>query len=177
MGQAIEQGRCQGRVPKDLGPVRKAKIRRNDDRSSLVAFRHDMEKQFSTFTRKRHIAEFVYDEQAKPGIALHESTESFAFPGLDQFVGQAASRDKACRDPLAAGFNSKSCRHVRFPRPSFAKEDDVAMVLDIVAAGQFPEQPSVQARDRFGIEVLQGLDALVLGHVAGNGDFDRRCRA
>ncbi|BAH75333.1 hypothetical protein DMR_18420 [Solidesulfovibrio magneticus RS-1] len=38
-----------GRVPKELGPVRKAKIRRNDDRSSLVAFRHDMEKQFSTF--------------------------------------------------------------------------------------------------------------------------------
>jgi len=52
---------------------------------------------------------------------------------------------------LAAGFNSKSCRHVRFPRPSFAKEDDVAMVLDVVAAGQFPEQPSVQTRDLFGI--------------------------
>jgi len=68
--QPIEESRRHRRISKDLGPVGEPKIRGYDYRPFLLAFGENLKEQFSTFSGKRDVAQFIENEKIPTDIRV-----------------------------------------------------------------------------------------------------------
>ena len=67
VGEAIEQRAGQALIPEDARPFLERQIRRNDSRAAFMTLAEDLEEELGAGLGKRHIAEFVDDEQFDVG--------------------------------------------------------------------------------------------------------------
>lgn len=67
MGQAVEQSAGHALIAENAGPFLERQVRCNDGRTSFVALAEGLEQQFGADLGKRHIAEFVDDQQFDGG--------------------------------------------------------------------------------------------------------------
>lgn len=63
MNKAVEQSCCEFLTAKDLDPLSKGEICRDDCTASFIAVSQQIEEQLSTISFERHKAQFVYDEK------------------------------------------------------------------------------------------------------------------
>ena len=72
VGEAIEQRAGQALIPEDARPFLERQIRRNDSRAAFMTLAEDLEEELGAGLEKRHIAEFVDDEQFDGDCARRE---------------------------------------------------------------------------------------------------------
>jgi hypothetical protein len=85
VGEAIEQRTGETLALENACPFLEWKVRRDDGRSTLVALAEDLEQKLGASLGKRHIAEFVDDEELDCGeLSLKfEQTLFVALPSTD----------------------------------------------------------------------------------------------
>jgi hypothetical protein len=59
VGEAVDDGLGQSGVGEDLGPLAEGQVRRDDQRSALVAFAEDLEDQFGGAVGQREVAQLI----------------------------------------------------------------------------------------------------------------------
>ena len=143
VGQAIQKCGGESRFAKNLGPVGKAQVGRNDHRPPFVPFRQHLEEQVGAFFGEGDISQFIEDEQTIARLALDDAAQGEPLAGLQEFVAQTAAGDKAGGNTPAAGLHSQAGGQVGFARAAFAQKDDVARLADIVSRGQLVQQTPI----------------------------------
>ena len=88
MGETIQESCGQRWITKNLGPVRKSQVSRDNDRSSFVSLCKNLEQQLSSLPGEGNIAQFIYNEQTILAVALNNPAQLFLIAGFDQFIGQ-----------------------------------------------------------------------------------------
>ncbi len=144
MREAVEERAGEPLRAEYARPLVERQIARDQRAASLVALAEDLEQQLGPSRRKRHVAEFIDDQQPVASELTLEPQEPFLVTRLEQFVDESRRRDEADRQALLAGRQSEPERDVALARPAVADGDDVLAPLDVVRARQLQHQHLVQ---------------------------------
>jgi len=136
MREAVEERAGEPLRAEYARPLVERQIARDQRAASLVALAEDLEQQLGPSRRKRHVAEFIDDQQPVASELTLEPQEPFLVTRLEQFVDESRRRDEADRQALLAGRQSEPERDVALARPAVADGDDVLAPLDVVRARQ-----------------------------------------
>jgi hypothetical protein len=84
--------------------------------AAFVALAEDLEQQFGSRRRQRHIAKLVDDQQLVAGELALQAQQPFFVPRLDQFVDKSRRRDEADRQALLTNRQAEPERDMTFAR-------------------------------------------------------------
>ncbi len=145
-------------IAKDLGPVDKAEVGRDDHRAPLVTLGQDLKKQLRAHLGEGDITELVEDEQIEPGISSDQAAQVFLGASFDEFVGQGVAGHEAHPLTLPAGLAAQGGGQMGLAGAAFAQQDDVAFVLKMRPCRQLAHQALIQGRRGLEVEGLKGLE-------------------
>lgn len=146
MGQAVEKCHCHLGVTEHRRPFTECQVRRDDDRGALVEPADEVEQELTSGLRERQIAEFVEDDKVEACEIIGYSTllavARFRFKSIDQIddVEEAAARTVAYECP------GNRDSQVALARSPAADENNVALIGNEGAGGQFPHQDFIDGR-------------------------------
>jgi len=86
MRQTIEQGSGQAFIAKDLRPIRKLEIGRDDQRDPFIQRRTKLKQQLRADRREWDEAQFIQDDEILFERGLQQSRQTMLILRLDQFV-------------------------------------------------------------------------------------------
>ena len=86
MRETIEQGGSQAFIPKDLRPIRKLEIGRDDQRDPFIQRRAKLKQQLRADRREWDEAQFIQDDEILFERGLQQSRQTMLILRLDQFV-------------------------------------------------------------------------------------------
>ena len=132
MGESVEQGAGKALGGEHAGPLVEGKVAGKDGGSALMALAEHLKQQLGAGLRKRHIAEFVDDQQLVAGKLLLQAEKPLLVPCLDQLADQCRGGGKADREALLASRQSQSQANVRLAGAGVADRDDVLAAGDVL---------------------------------------------
>src|ERR1035437_10575367 len=107
MREAVEERAGEPLRAEYACPLVERQIARDQRPACLVALAEDLEQQLGPSRRKRHVAEFIDDQQPVASELTLEPQEPFLVTRLEQFVDESRRRDEADRQALLAGRQSE----------------------------------------------------------------------
>ena len=123
----------------------------------------NLEQQLRSGLRKRHVAQFVDDQQLCRGEVLLQSQQAALVPRLLELMDKAGGGGEDDREPPLTGSKSQGQGNMGLPRAAVAEHDDVVAGNNERAARQLQDQRLVEAGDRGEVEGVQALDCREAG--------------
>jgi hypothetical protein len=156
MNDTVENGiRMRGRG--ELGkPIGYGELRSQEERGAAETIIHDFE-QITSFCRGNGIAQPVIEDEQ---VAFHQGLEEGGVGAIQ--VGQGELRQEAGGAEIAngvigaAGRQAEGATEVGFSCASWASDQQVEMVVNPMALGQFEDRAAVEAASGREIEVFEG---------------------
>ena len=168
--QAIEDRRGDDGIPEDAAPFSHRAVGGDQDRSLLVAPRHQLEEQMGGVGLEGQIAQLVDDQQLRPRQGRHLPVERAIAVCLGQHRHQRGRRDELhvviLPDCLAAEADSQ----MRLARARRAEEQNRVAMGDPAAGRQLPDLPLIQRWLRLEVEAVQLAHEGELRQLARHGD-------
>ena len=95
VGEAVEERTGEPLRAENARPLIERQIAGDQRAAALVALAEDLEQQFGSGWRERHVAEFIDDQQPVAGELALEPQEPFLVTRFEQFVDESRRRDEA----------------------------------------------------------------------------------
>lgn len=146
MGQAVEECRRHLGITKHRRPFAEGKVRRDDDRGALVEPADQMEQELAPGLRERQIAEFVEDDEVEACKVISHPTLFAAARFRFQTIDQVNDVEEASTCAVADERTGNRDGQMALACSRAADENDVALVGDEGAGGQFPHQGFIDGR-------------------------------
>jgi hypothetical protein len=140
VGEAIEQRTGETLALENACPFLERKVRRDDGRSTLVALAEDLEQKFGASLGKRHIAEFVDDEELDCGELSLKFEQTLFVARFHQLMDEPNRRRKGYGKAALLGGEAESQARMRLSCAAVAQSDDVLAGGDIFAAREFENE-------------------------------------
>ena len=99
VGEAIKESSCEPLGPEDLGPVFEGEIGSDHEALAFIGATDYLEEELSPCLGKRHISQFVQDQEVLAFQLLVESPECPIFPAFQKLGDQTS--DGGETDPVA----------------------------------------------------------------------------
>ena len=151
MGDAVKERSGKSLISKDLRPLLEGQVCGHNETLPFVGPADDLEEQLGTGLGKGHVAEFVEDHHVQLLQALEEPFELTVFAGFEQLGNESCDGDEAYALALSAGGVSQGRSEVGLSGAGVADEQDVLVLVEILAAHQFEDERAVDAG--LGLEV------------------------
>ena len=158
VGQPVEQRAGQSFGGEDTGPFLERQVRGDDSRTAFMSLAECFEEKLSTSPGKRHVTEFIDDQQLDRRHLGLQPEQPALILGFHQLVDEAGGGREGDREAALAGRQAESQGDVGLAGTAVAERDDVLPRHDVFTAGQFEDQWLVQRRDGGEVEGLQGFD-------------------
>ena len=130
VGQSIQQRCGHHRITKDLSPVGKAKIGRDDHRPFFLALSKHLKEKFRTFPGKWDIAKLIQNQQIIAGMPLDKALQVFLLASFDQFVYQPIAADKPSPVIILTGLDPKGGGQMGLAGATTPEENDIPPFLN-----------------------------------------------
>jgi hypothetical protein len=156
--EPIEEGPGQPLRAEHGRPLVEGQVAGDQDRAALVAAAEDLEQQFRSGGRQRHVAELVDDQQLVGGQLLLQAQELPLVPGFQKLMDQGCGGGEADGEAPLTGCQPEPESDVGLAGAAWPKRDHVLPLLEVGAAGELQDQHLVQGRDGGEVEAVQALD-------------------
>jgi len=114
VGDAVEERAGEAFAGEDRSPFLEGQVGGDDGGAVLVASAEDVEEQFASALRERHVSELVDDEQADPGELVLEPEQPLLVARLDHLVDQLGGGRRP--SPTRSGPEGPDSRALTPPR-------------------------------------------------------------
>jgi hypothetical protein len=157
VGQPVEQRAGQPLGPEHAGPFFEWQVGGDDRRAALMALAEDLEQQLRSGLRKRHVAQFVNDQQLCGGEVLLQSQQAALVARLLELMDEAGSGGEGNREPPLTGSKPQGQGNMGLPGTAVAENDNVVAGEDELAAHQLQDQRLVEGGHCRKIEGVQAF--------------------
>jgi hypothetical protein len=128
-----------------LRPTLKRQVRCHNQTRSLVRPAYHLEQQLRSRLRKRHVPQFVQDQQIQSLQLLQAALQPSGFPALKQLRHKCCYRTKSHLLSLPARRKSKRTRQMRFPSPGIPHQKHILSFTQVFSSHeQLPHQRFIQ---------------------------------
>src|SRR5262249_21675894 len=146
MGEAIEErGRHFG-IAEHAGPFGEVEVGRHDNGRALVEPADQVEQQLATRLRKGEVPELIDDDEIDPHEGVSHAPLAVKLHLHLELVDKVDRVEEARLTASPDNAPPNAYRNVTFPRAGSAYEDDVALVVEEVAACKLCDQFAVYRR-------------------------------
>jgi hypothetical protein len=114
MGKAVQKGCSEAFIAKDLNPVRKLQVSRDDKGQAFIKLRAKSKQGLSTLVGKGDEAQLIQDNQIQFESRGDETMQAMFILGLQEFIDQISCRPETHLVTLPTGHQGNSDSQVSF---------------------------------------------------------------
>lgn len=163
MGQAIQ---CRAREPlasQNLGPVFERQVGGHDHTAPFITAGDDVEQQLGPGLARRHVAQFVENQQIETGEPAFEACQFFLFAYFQQQGDQFRNPKEPDFVSLQASGHSDRGGQVCLASTAVADQQDILPAIEVVSFRQFQDEWFIDCRLGREVERFECLLSRELG--------------